>query len=127
MASSVTCGFADQFFFALLDRGIGGHIRRAAQRILNRPPGQLAGFDHIVGGGGVVRLGVPDDVDDVRLERHLQVDAGCQVRAGRVRIQRVAEQAGARLPPDAEIRARAKRCRSISSTASILARSIASE
>ena len=34
---------------------VGGHIRRAAQRILDRPPRQPAGFDHILGGGGMMR------------------------------------------------------------------------
>ena len=96
------------------------------QRILDRPPGQLAGFDHILGGGGVVGLGVPDHVDDVRFERHLQVDAGRQVGARGRRVERVAEQAGAGLPPDAEISVSARG--SIRSrTASIFARSMASE
>ena len=86
----------------------------------------MAGLDHIVGRGGVVGFGVPDHVHNVRAQRHLHIDAGGQVRARGVRLERIAQQAGARLAPDAEVRGRPSG--SIrSSMASILARSIASD
>ena len=69
---------------------------------------------------------MPNHVDDVRLERHLQVDAGGQVGAGGGRVQRIAEQTGAGLLPDAEIGV-LPAARSACRTASILARSMASE
>ncbi len=61
----------------------------------------------------MVRLGMTDDVDDLRLERHLQVDAGGQVAAGRMRVEGVTEQAGAGLLPDAEIRLLNRGARSV--------------
>ena len=71
---------------ARLYAGISRQIGRAAQRILDRPPRQLARLDHIVGGGGVIGFGILDHVHDVRLHGHLHVDAGGQMRARRVRV-----------------------------------------
>ena len=50
----------------------------------------------------MMSFGMPNDVDDMRFECHLHIDAGCQVRPCGIWVERVAEQAGAGLPPDTE-------------------------
>ena len=50
----------------------------------------LAGGNHFLGGGGVMGLGMPDHMDDVRSERHLQVDAGRQVGSGSFGVEGIA-------------------------------------
>ena len=91
---------------ARLHAGISREIGRAAQRILDRAPRQVARLDHIVGGSGMIGFGITHHVHDVRLHGHLHIDAGGQMRAGRIDLQRIAQQAGARLPPDAKVRPR---------------------
>ena len=93
----------NQFFFALLDGRRSRHIWLTAQGVLDGPAGQFASLDHIVGGGGVVGLCVADHVDDVGPQRHLQVDASCQLGTGGIHIHRVTQQTSACLPPNAEI------------------------
>ena len=95
-------GFRNQMIHLSLDNGIGSHLRSAIESVFNRPAGYLAGLDDVVCSGSVVRLGVTYDVNDVRLERHLDVDADCQVSTRCSRFHWVAEQTGAGLPPDME-------------------------
>ncbi len=96
-------GFIHQLGAPLLDCRVAAHLRRPLQGIFDRPARQPAGLDHIRSRRGVVRFGVADHMHDVRLQCHLQIDAGCQVCPGSGGIQRVAQQPGAGLPPDAEI------------------------
>lgn len=65
-AAQGDAGLAAKFGFAGLDGGIVGHIRLAAQGIVDSAAGEGAGLDDIGGGGGVVGLRVSNDVDDVR-------------------------------------------------------------
>ena len=50
-----------------------------------------------------MRLGMADDVDDVRLQLHLQADGGRQMATSDVRVGRIGSQPAARLTPDAEL------------------------
>ena len=82
--------------------GVGGHIRRA-HRVFDGAAGDAAGDDDIVRGGGVIGLGVTNDVVDVRLERHLQIGGGGQMSTSRFGVERMREQSDAGLFPDFEI------------------------
>ncbi len=85
-----TC-FRHQVILTLLDGRVLQHIRLPGQRVLDRTAGHQAGFDDVVRGGGMVRLGVADDVHDVRAQGHLQVNGFRQVGAGAVHVDGVAE------------------------------------
>ena len=61
MASSVILRLSYKLFLARLHLGSPGHIRRAADGVLDGTLRDLAGFDHILRGGGMMRLGMPDN------------------------------------------------------------------
>jgi len=50
----------------------------------------------------MIRFRVPNYVNDVRFERHLDVNARSEVRSGGIVIQRITEQTGSGLPPNME-------------------------
>jgi hypothetical protein len=92
---------SDKKFLALLHFRRLCHIRRS-EGIGDGAAHDLAGFNGILGGGGMVGFGVPDNMINVRFERHLQVSAGSQVSARGIRVERMGKQADAGLLPDAE-------------------------
>ena len=82
VSDRIQCGLrpTDKLIAAVLHLRISGHIRLTGEGIFDGAPRQPGGDDHVIGCGGMVSFGMPDDMDNVRLERHLQVDAGSQVR-----------------------------------------------
>src|SRR5690606_11377252 len=63
--------FGDQMVFPFDNYWIAEHIRLPAQGVYDCLPCHAAGSDDIPGGGSVVRFCVPNDVNNVRFERHL--------------------------------------------------------
>ena len=83
----------DQFMRALLDAGIKPHVRRAGQGVFDGPAGDLAGGDHVIGSGRVVRFRVADHVYDMWFQRHLKISGRGQMPPRRLGIKRVAQEA----------------------------------
>ena len=96
-------GFFEEHAAAPLHAWIGSHIGQAEQALRYRAVGDAAGFDQFGRGSGMMRFGVADDVDDVRLELHLQAHRRRQVAARHARVGRIGRKAAARLAPDAEV------------------------
>ena len=61
-----TLRLSDQLFPAPGNLRIGRHIRPAAQGVLDGAPGDLAGFEDVLGCGGVMGFRMADDVINVR-------------------------------------------------------------
>ena len=97
--------FGDQFLFPLLYDRICRHVWLPVEGVLDGPARQLAGPNHVFSSGRMMRLGVIDHVHNVRLQCHLQIDAGCQVRASRIGVQGIAQRSRACLVLDAKVRA----------------------
>ena len=89
MAASVSCACCTSLSAASLYFGISREIGRTAQRIFDRAACQVARLDHIVGSSGVIGFSITHHVYDVRLYGHLHIDAGGQVRAGGIDLQRI--------------------------------------
>ena len=94
---------AEQFVLAPLHFCVGRHAGLPPERIFDCPARCFAGLDHLFRPSGVMSFAVTDDVYDVRIEGHLEVNRSRKVTARGVWLERIAEKPRAGLFKDFDI------------------------